>query len=161
MHDDVLHTWFIFNLHTRVSFVFTQQTVNVQAILLNPLQKTIRNPYLLGKPASCSWWQIPIHSSPLSSNNYPTLWLFFAPFTSFPPTAYITLFTMTTSTITVFFVWDIRIEIFLVWLMLLFFSSFYMRKTYKMCLFVPLGTKKLLNVNNWKFKQCWTHTWRT
>ncbi len=46
MHDDgALHTWFIFNLHTKVLFVFTQQTVNkyintmYMQLLLNPLQK--------------------------------------------------------------------------------------------------------------------------
>jgi hypothetical protein len=78
MHDDgVLHAWFIFNQHTEISFVFTQtQIFNIHKIYSNsikPLEKWKRNPYLLGGPASCSWWRIPIHPGPLSSNNYSTL----------------------------------------------------------------------------------------
>jgi hypothetical protein len=96
--------WFIFNLHPRVSFVFIQRTVdqylhNVHTCsFIEPLAKIIRTP-------TCSLGQIPIHSGPLSSNNCPTLWLLpLSPFTH--PSAYITLFTMTTSTITGFFVRD-------------------------------------------------------
>ncbi len=74
-------------------------------LLSNPLQKKIKNPNLLGEPVSCPWWRIPIHSGPLSGSNWPTLWLLpFSPLSY--PSAHITLFTTTTSTITVFFGWD-------------------------------------------------------
>ncbi len=107
MHDDgVLHAWFIFNLHTKVSFVFTQHTdLNIHTIYKQFYQtpcKTIRNPYLLGGPASCSWWWIPIHPGLQSGNKWPTLWL--SPLSH--PIAHITLFTKTTSIIAVFFVQD-------------------------------------------------------
>ncbi len=87
LDDGVLHAWFIFNLHTEISFVFTQHTNNqyshnVQPILSHTLQKTIENPHLLRGPASCSWWQIPFHPGPLSGNNCPTLG--FCPFHPFP-----------------------------------------------------------------------------
>ncbi len=112
MHDNgAFRACFIFNLHTRVSFVFTQHTINrylhnEHAVIIKPLAKITRNPsYILGRPASCSWWRIPIHSGPLSGNNCPTLWLLpLSPLSH--PSAHITLFAMTTSTITVFFVWD-------------------------------------------------------
>ncbi len=40
---------------------------------IEPLVEIIKNPDLLGGPVSCSWWQIPIHSSPLPDSNCPTL----------------------------------------------------------------------------------------
>ncbi len=68
-------------------------------------KKEKENPNLLGGPVFCSWWQLPILSGPLSGSNCPTPW--FRPLSPlshyFSP---ITLFTTTTSTIMVFFVWD-------------------------------------------------------
>jgi hypothetical protein len=110
-HDDgALHPRFIFNLHTRTSLIFTQCTINwylhnIQATVIEPLQKIIKHSDLLGGQVSCSWWQIPSHSGPLSGIN--CLPFDSCPFHPFPtPSAHITLFTMTTSTITVFFVRD-------------------------------------------------------
>jgi hypothetical protein len=56
MHDDnVLHAWFIFALHTKISFVFTQNASwylhNVQAIFQQNPPASIKNPsftYLVG-----------------------------------------------------------------------------------------------------------------
>jgi hypothetical protein len=80
MHNDAaLQVWFIFNLHKRISFIFTRSQLidiytNYRQSLLNPLQ-IIKNPNLLGRPVSCSWWKIPIHSGPLPGSYCPTLWL--------------------------------------------------------------------------------------
>jgi hypothetical protein len=79
--------------------IFTQYTSN---LFIEPLAKTLRNPYLLGGPASCLWWWIPIHYGPQPGTNCPTLQL--SPLSH--PSALITLFTKTTSTITVFWVRD-------------------------------------------------------
>ncbi len=70
--------------------------------------KKVREPQLIVGPISCSWWRIPIHSSPLSGSNCPSLWLLpLSPLSPLShPSAHITLFTMTTSTIMVFFVLD-------------------------------------------------------
>ncbi len=102
MHDDdALHAWFIFNLHTRTSFIFTRCTLIdictvYRQLLSKPLARKIKNPDLLWGPAACSWWLI--HSDPLSGNNCPTLWLLpLSPLSC--PSVRITLFTMTTSTI--------------------------------------------------------------
>ncbi len=108
-HDDgVLHIWFIFNLHTRVFCLYTTYSYFIFTHnFIEPLAKTMKNPYLLGGPASCSWWKIRIHSVPLSGNNCPTLWLLpLSPLSH--PSVHITLFTMPTSTVTVFYVWDIN-----------------------------------------------------
>jgi hypothetical protein len=59
MYDDgVLHTWFIFNLHTEVSFIFTGYVTQFLQTYINSQRK--RNPcynkitlyYLFGEPAS-------------------------------------------------------------------------------------------------------------
>jgi hypothetical protein len=96
-HDEgALHAWFICNLDSRISFLFTQCTINqyphsVQAIINQPLAEIIRNPNLLGGPVSCSWWWIPIHSGPLPGSKCPTLWLLsLSPLSQ--PLTHITLF---------------------------------------------------------------------
>jgi hypothetical protein len=52
MHDDsLLHAWFIINLHTRVSCIFTQYTVNqylhnIQAVVIRTRCKNNKDPRL-------------------------------------------------------------------------------------------------------------------
>jgi hypothetical protein len=63
-----------------ISFVFTrhasQYWQDVQAIFLKPsCINKVTTLYLLGGPASCSWWQISIHPGPHSGNNCSTPWL--------------------------------------------------------------------------------------
>jgi hypothetical protein len=113
MHDDgALHAWFIFNLHTRISFVFTQCTVNrylhiytmYRQLLSNPLQKITRNPDLLRGPVLAHGGDFPSTLVPcLVATAHP---LTLVPFTPFPLLSPHTLFTTTTSTITVFVVRD-------------------------------------------------------
>ncbi len=104
MHDsDVLHAWFIFNVHTRISLIFTQCTIKLLSARctgnrwLNPLE-----PHLLGELVSCSWWRIPIHSGPLPGSNCPALWLLPPSPLSPYPFSPIALYTTMTSTIMVF-----------------------------------------------------------
>jgi hypothetical protein len=54
-YDDALHAWFIFNLQTKISFIFTQCTVdrylhNVQQSLIEPLAEITKSlTYLEGQ----------------------------------------------------------------------------------------------------------------
>jgi hypothetical protein len=61
----------------KILFVFTRHASrclrDVQAISSKPpCINKVSLLYLLGGPASCSWWQIPIHPGPQSGNNCPT-----------------------------------------------------------------------------------------
>jgi hypothetical protein len=89
MHDHgELHAWFIFNLHTEVSFIFTQHksiqySHYVQAILSHPLQKTKRNPTYLERQLLARGDKVPSTLVPCLVTT--ALPLASAPFTPFPP----------------------------------------------------------------------------
>jgi hypothetical protein len=85
--NDVLHTWFIFNLHTKILFVFTRHASwylhNVQAFFHKNPPASIKNPrftYLEGQLLALGD-EIPIHPGPQSGNKLSH------------PTVHITLFT--------------------------------------------------------------------
>jgi hypothetical protein len=60
-------------------YLHSVQLVDIYTVykksLIEPPAKVQNNPNLLGRPVSCSWWRIPIHSGPLPGCNCPTLWL--------------------------------------------------------------------------------------
>ncbi len=72
--------------HLTCILVFTQCTSNFP--LKSPCLNKESSLYILGGPASCSWWRIPIHPGPQSDNNCPTPWLLLLSH----PTVHITLF---------------------------------------------------------------------
>jgi hypothetical protein len=71
----MLATHGLFLSYTKNSiFIFTQHIINYSG--RNPLSLALEGerktkPHLLGRPMSCSWWRIPIHSSPLLGINCP------------------------------------------------------------------------------------------
>jgi hypothetical protein len=83
-YDDALHARFIFNLHTKISFIFTQCTVDRYLVftqcttIVNQIPcRNNKFPDLLGGPMSCLWWRIPIHLLPCLLATAP-------PFDSYP-----------------------------------------------------------------------------
>ncbi len=99
LDEDALHARFIFNLHTRISFIFTQCTVN----------RYLHNIQTFVNQTSC---QFLAYGGEFPSTLVPCLVATAPPFDSRPfhpfltPLAHITLLTMTTSTILVFFIQD-------------------------------------------------------
>jgi hypothetical protein len=80
MHDDgVLHTWFIFNLHTEILFVIAHHTAiynshNILVTLSKPLQNR-KEPLLTWRASFVLWVPYLVTTAPP---------LAFAPFTPFP-----------------------------------------------------------------------------
>ncbi len=111
MHS--MHGLFLTCTQKSCLYLHNVHSVNVYTMyrqsLIEPLAEIMKIPYLRGGPVSCSWCRIPIRSGPLPGSNCP-------PFNSYPlhsfptPSARVTLFTTTTSTITVFFIWDIYLS---------------------------------------------------
>ncbi len=72
------------------------------SITLHALRKT----HFLGRPMPCSWWRIPIHPGPLLEPTALTLTSKPTPHPRQPSWPSTTYFTMTSSTILVFLIWN-------------------------------------------------------
>jgi hypothetical protein len=114
-HDDnALHAWFIFNLHTRILFIFAQCTVNqylhnIQTAVNQTPCKKIRNPTYLEGQFLAYGGEFPSTLVPCLVATAPAFDS--CPFHPFPtPSAHITLLTTMTSKISVFFVRDIKCD---------------------------------------------------